>query len=67
MGVETCLVGLGELDLVVLGQQRVAADLVQVQAEGVRRLEIEQVLVLLRRHLTPRSAQRWHSSVIVVS
>jgi hypothetical protein len=44
LGVQAGLVGLGQLDLVLLGEQRVPRDLVQIETERVRGLEVEQLV-----------------------
>ena len=41
LGLEASLIGLGQLDLVVFGEQRVPTDLIQVQTERIRRLKVE--------------------------
>jgi len=56
LGVQAGLVGLGQLDLVLLGEQRVPTDLVKVQTERIRRLEVEQLVLVL--HRTPCDSTR---------
>ena len=43
------LIGLGQLNLVLLGKQRVPTDLIQIKTERVRRLEVEQLVLVLHR------------------